>query len=259
MAQDCVGRVLPTIEYRAKHYVSRQATFLLRVVYKDLPDARGQATVSAGSAFVVDRDRGYFLTAKHVLLGNKVWSTHFPNHIFADLEAAIEDYLNSEKVELRLQTDEDASPTSARLIALDRDSDLALLVVSNPNNITLSQFPALFRNVLIPPDGECSGSFKVAAIGFTNSADPKKLERQGTQFDDATCDFFPKTYLIGGQKYRVALFRTKTAFYPGFSGGPVLDSQMRLAGVVSGAALGESKNSFFVPVSAIRSFLARFR
>jgi len=233
----------------------------LRVTYKEFPDPSNgnQSTVSRGSAFLVDRDRGYFLTAKHVLLGSKVWSTFFPNNPFADLEAAIEDYLYSEKVQITLQADEDAPPIPASLIALDRNSDLALIAVYNLNNITLSQFPALYRPMAMASDIECT-NLQVTAVGFTLSPNSTKMRRDNSPFGRATCDFYPKTYYIGGQKYRIPLFNTTAAFKPGFSGGPVLDSDLQVIGVVSGAtAPTESQNWFFVPLSAVRSFLSRFR
>jgi S1-C subfamily serine protease len=264
LAQDCVKRILPTLSYRAAHYIAHQTTFLLRVTYKDFPDLNNasQPSVSSGSAFLVDRDRRYFLTAKHVLLGSKVWATHFPpNHPFVDLETGIEDYLQSSKVEITLQEGEGAVRIPAKLIALDRHSDLALISVDNPNAITLSlNFPALFQNPRLADSVERTENIRVAAIGFAESPESGKLERQATEFGDASCVLFPKTYSIGGQKYRVVLFSTKSAFKPGFSGGPVLDTELRLVGVVSGATPpGLMSYSYFVPLSAVRSFLAQFR
>jgi S1-C subfamily serine protease len=165
-------------------------------------------------------------------------------------------------VQITLQASEDSVPIAASLIALDQSSDLALVAVRNPRVMPLANFPALFQNPPIASDMDCSGSIMVRAIGFSSSPDPKKLERKSTKYDSASCDFYPKTYLIGGMKYNIALYRANTAFQPGFSGGPVLDPDHRLVGIVSGAVpalAGEPKDVFFVPLSIIKTFLLRYR
>jgi len=73
-ANDCVRRIVPTLIFRAANYTAQQATLLLKVTYKEIPDPNtGQPTVSIGSAFLIDHERGYVLTAKHVLMGTKIW------------------------------------------------------------------------------------------------------------------------------------------------------------------------------------------
>lgn len=263
-ANDCVRRILPTLSYRSRHFVASQVTFLLKVTYKEFPDPNngGQPMLSVGSAFLIDRDKGYFLTAKHVLMGKKVWSTYFPKeHLFADLETAIEDYLYQPKnVDIRLQSVDGGASVSADLIALDRTSDLALLSVKGIEDIAVQRYPALFQALTPNSTSECKGSIKVYAIGYTDSLEPGKYQSSATQFARARCGSYPKTYDIGGQKYRIALSSTDAPFRPGFSGGPVLNGDFQLVGVVSGATLGigGAGSSFFVPVSVVRSFLGRF-
>ena len=262
-ANDCVRRILPTVSLRASDFLKNEATFLLRVTYRKFPDANNanQPIVSSGSAYLVDRDRGFFLTAKHVLMGPKDWPSTLQAGNFSDFEAAVENYLGSQDVQISLQANEDGVPIAASLIAMDRTSDLALIAVRNPNLIPLSQFPALFQNPPIAADVDCNG-LKVRAIGFGRSPDAKKFERKSTSYESASCDYFSKTYLIGGLKYNIPLFRSSTAFQPGFSGGPVLDEDYRLVGIVSGAVpalAGEPKDVFFVPISIVKAFLAKFR
>lgn len=261
-ANDCLRRVVPTLAHRVAHYAAMQSTFLLKVEYAATDTVA--ASSSVGTAFLVDRERGYFLTAKHVLMGQRVWSTVLPNRdAFADLETAIEDHLStSGKVTISLQSSEDQPRVSASLIAMDRNTDLALVAVGDPNAFPVTNFAALYRPLPMAAPRDCNGKFNVSAIGFAESTRPGRMEQKPTDMGSAECQLSTRTYSIGGQKYRVPLLNTQINFLPGFSGGPVLDEEFRVVGVVSGATVaggGTAGYRYFVPVSAAQSFLSRFR
>ena len=262
-AHDCLSRLVPSLVRRTTHYAAMQSTFLLKVELGAFGSSGSMSSV--GSAFLVDRDRGYFLTAKHVLLGDRIWSTVFPaTHSFADLETAIEDHITSSgNVKITLQSSEDQARVSASLIALDRNTDLALIAVNDINAFAVANFPALFKPLQIAPArSDCPGSFAISAIGFSQSAQVGRMEINPTIGGYADCRLTPRTYVIGGQKYRVPLLSTAINFFPGFSGGPVLDEAYHVVGVVSGATVAGSNKptyNFFVPVTAVHAFLNRFR
>jgi len=255
-ADDCLRRVVPTLNYRAAYFAAYHATYLIRVNYD--PDVAGSKATSKGTAFLVDEQRGYLLTAKHVLLGSKVWSSLLTNHLFSDLESAVEDHLSRSSL-IEIQMSEDDAPVKARLIGLDRNSDLALLAV-NLNSLHLAQFPSIFRSIQLTREATCPDNFSVISVGFRGSGDDTRLEKHSEPvFARADCRLQPNTYFIGGQQYRVALHRTNLKLYPGSSGGPILDNRFELVGVASGAReAGNSLQSYFVPVSAVRAFLSRF-
>ncbi|MCU7374208.1 serine protease [Paucibacter sp. O1-1] len=256
-ANDCLGRLLPTLQYRAAHYAATRATYLLRVNYE--PTVPGTPSISTGSAFLIDRERGYFITAKHVLVGNRVWSTHLANHAFPDLESAIEDHL-ARNVGITLHASEDATPVTARLIGMDRDSDLAMLAVSDLNLLPLANYDALFRPIPLARAGQPCVDPRIVVLGFQADALGRMLPRPPDDWASASCSLQPNTYRIGELKFRIPLHSTTLALNPGNSGGPVLDQNFEVVGVVSGASTGSlPAQYFFVPVSAVRTFLDRFR
>src|SRR5262245_45552777 len=73
-ASDCKEKVLPNLHFLVDDYSVRLATLRVEVsvTYQrqgvPIPVPKVQ-----GTAFLVNRDLGFFLTSKHVLLGDKVW------------------------------------------------------------------------------------------------------------------------------------------------------------------------------------------
>ncbi len=256
-ADDCLKRLVPTLTYRAAHFAAYHATYLIKVNYE--PGVAGSKATSKGTAFLVDERRGYFLTAKHVLLGSKIWSSLLTNHLFADLESALEDHLSRTAL-IEIQMSEDDAPVKARLIGMDRNSDLALVAIGNLNTLLIAQFPALFRPIQLSRETTCPENFTVISVGFRGTGDDNRLEKHSEPvFARADCRLQPNTYFIGGQQYRIALHKTDLKLYPGDSGGPILDSRFELVGVASGAReASNAPQSYFVPVSAVRAFLSRF-
>lgn len=261
-AQECVRSTLPSIQYRADHYVAQQATMLVNITHED-PKPDGPAfkpQPSVGTAFLVDKEKGLFVTAKHVLIGDTAWSTLWKNNNgFADLESAIEAYLQSDNARINLSQYQDAAPSRATLIALSRTADLALLSVRNIGSLPVTQHPSLFKHFPFPDRHECGN---ISAIGFSIGPTPGQYVQGNTSpFVPATCNLVSKTYFIGGQKYSFPLYFSSALFEPGFSGGPVLNEQLELVGVVSGAttSVGEKKLNYFVPAAVVKAFVASFR
>ncbi|MBC5782618.1 trypsin-like peptidase domain-containing protein [Ramlibacter sp. USB13] len=260
-AEDCVGRLIPTLNYRAAYYAADNATYIVRVTYDALNNPAARPS-SFGSGFLVDRDRGFVITAKHVLVGNRDWTSLLQSttNQFANLDTAIEDTL-SRTARIELQTSDGMYPMPTRLVAIDRDSDLALLQITNLNAIQLSNFKALFQAIPLVPEGKGCSDLKVIAIGFQEAGAGVMERRRPDEFTKAECLLQAGTYYIGMLKHRIPLLTTGLKFTAGNSGGPVLNEQFQVVGVVSGAKtnLGDSINNYFVPVSAVRSFLNRFR
>ena len=261
-AQDCIGRILPTLKYKTDSYVASKATYTLKVTYTEFKDVNnaGLPMTSRGTAFLIDAGRRYLLTSKHVLVGHKAWSTVLQNHPYPTLEAAVEAYLSSPRVSIQVSSPEEGAILAGRLVALSRDSDLALLTVDSLNAFQITAYESLFKPITIAQANKCDQGFLVSAVGYIDGQNPGAVSQKFSAFSPATCDTVSKDYYIGDQLYRILLNSTGSPFEPGFSGGPVLDGDMHLVGVVSGATNqpGAVNTSFFVPISEVQAFIRRF-
>lgn len=253
LAQECVKRIVPTLEYMTAFYVAQQATMLTTVIYRDIP----ALPPGKGTAFMVDKAKGLFLTARHVLVGDIAWSTRLPTAPNG-LDSEIERYLRSGKVDVQLSMYEGGPPSSAIVVAVSKDSDLALLQLKRPDSLQLAAYPVLSRAIAVKnADAACD---QVAAIGFSVGPTDEFVQ-SNTDYASANCQQLSlKEYFIGDQKHQFGLHSSSAAFKPGFSGGPILNSRLEFVGVVSGATqnAGVRSYSFFVPGSTVRSFLQPF-
>jgi S1-C subfamily serine protease len=219
----------------------------------------GPPPVSRGAAFLVDAKKGLFLTARHVLVGDRSWSTDLPApNRFLDLDSAIENHLRSTNVKVTLSPGSFGTAVEARVVALDRNSDLALLQAKSIGQIPTANFPGIFTEVPFADRFDCEGD--VSAIGYSDATNPGEYRLDSTKFAPAVCDFAPKAYYVGDILYNFSLYSTSAPFQPGFSGGPVLNQYWEVIGVVSGASVTQAgQSNFFVPSNQVKAFLTRFR
>ena len=262
---ECISRMAPTIQWRSEFYASQISTFSIDVRYPNIKNADGTVRTSAGTGFLVNKEKRYVITAKHVLLGDRVdWPSRLPDHGFVDLESAIEDYLRAGNIEITGRLDGFNQGVRLTLVALDRTADLALLQATSFRDFGFIAEQPQFRALPMMDKFECAGVMPVGvgpgvfALGYPTPPPGARIEASKHEY--AGCNVVPKTAYAGGLRFRFPLTDTKSDFEPGYSGGPVLDySSLRVVGVVSGATVAAgSSRRFFTPLPAVKSFLSRF-
>ena len=100
-ASNCKEKVLADLNFRVDDYSVRLATLRIEVsvTYKHQGATIAVPKVQ-GTTFLVDRDLGFFLTSKHVLLGDKAWDlAELATSDFIDFESAMEGFLTNAVIE----------------------------------------------------------------------------------------------------------------------------------------------------------------
>jgi hypothetical protein len=257
-ASECKDKVLEELRFRLNNYSAVLATFAIEVeVQRDKKvEPKPPPYVFRGSGFLVNRDFGFFITSKHVMLGDIVWDmAELGRSDFADFESAMEDLLSSPAASITARPYFFDKGIRVRLVAFDRANDLVLLQATNISQLAFYNQSA-FQAIRLGRQRDCVPNMQVIAMGFPSS---NPLGRVAiTEWTPVTdCTLVPQTALIGGRRFRFPLLTTQPVFEAGMSGGPVFDKNIELVGVVAGGLAG-GKASFFVPVSAVRSFLERY-
>jgi len=186
----------------------------------------GRLAVS-GSAFCIDKDKGLFVTNAHVCRGYR--------------------FARTGKIELIVNPGTDTEEkASAKVLLIDRDVDLALL-------------QAKFKN---PPAALELGSIK-------GLAETQELTAFGYPFGrwvagndrGRSPEISVNTGKISSLRKKkdsgeLALIQLDAALNPGNSGGPVLDADGKVVGVVVAGIYGANLN-FAIPISTVNRFFVR--
>jgi hypothetical protein len=188
-----------------------------------------KARNSYGSAFCI-HPSGLFLTNEHVVQPPGMFA---PNGRVPPVEITL--VLNP-----GLKTEKSYS---ARVVRADKELDLALLRVESAN-----EFPALS----LGSDEKLEELMEVVAFGFPFGT---ALASGRREYPSVSVNAGSITSLRrkDGQLYEIQLDVTLN---PGNSGGPVLDQNGKVVGVVKSGVLGRGVN-FAVPVSVLSRFVSR--
>jgi serine/threonine protein kinase len=185
-----------------------------------LVEARAGANVGFGSAFCIDAS-GVFVTAAHVVA-----------HV-----------LNSNTGTLRLVLQGDKA-VAAKVVRADAELDLAVLNLESGSDV------ALTRLELGKSDGLLETT-SVTAFGYPLGTmvphEPGKYP--SVSVNDGRITALPKGE--GG----LGLIQLDAALNPGNSGGPVLDRDGRVIGVVAAGIRGASGLNYAIPVDRLTRFL----
>ncbi|MBL7224309.1 MAG: trypsin-like peptidase domain-containing protein [Candidatus Brocadiae bacterium] len=207
--------------------LGKAATALVEV------SAQGKAQ-GTGSAFCV-HPAGLFVTNRHMLKGRRMHARPNCTHKLPDVSEATLILSPGEKGEREVK---------ARLIRDSEEADLALLQVEG----THSPFPALELGTV---EGLVETA-EVLAFGFPFG---KALAINRGSYPSISVNAGRITSL---RRKEGALDRIQVdaVLNPGNSGGPVLDTQGKVIGVVVSGVVGMGVN-FAIPVSKLREFLHR--
>jgi hypothetical protein len=269
-ASDC-KRTLGELERALRKYALQLATFAIDVTVS----VKQYSYTSYGTALLVSLNRGWFITAKHVLLGNQVWDLNYIERPdFGDFESAIEDVFTPENplqlpgkatIKIRPFVSPPSEALDAIVVAFDRFSDLAILQVANIDNLHNAWFAAFKPPILEPArlasGVDCKRGMAIRALGSPGNSPTRKIvpSDEGTVLD---CLLTPRTVSMGGLYFRIPLYETDADFEAGMSGGPVFvedpaEQWPYVVGIASGGVPGGDAN-YFVPAAAVVDFLERF-
>jgi hypothetical protein len=195
--------------------------------------AQGKAQ-GTGSAFCV-HPAGLFVTNRHMLIGRRMHARPNCPHKLPDVSEATLILQPGEKDEFELK---------ARLIRDSEEADLALLQVEGEH----SPFPALELGAV---EGLVETA-EVLAFGFPFG---KALAVDRSSYPGISVNAGRVTSLRR-KEGSLDQIQVDAVLNPGNSGGPVLDAQGKVIGVVVSGVVGMGVN-FAIPVSKVRQFLHR--
>jgi hypothetical protein len=268
---DC-KRALGELERTLYEYELKLATFAIDVTV--FVNGTSYHT-SHGTGLLVSLNRGWFITAKHVLLGDKVWDLNYLERSdFADFESAMEDLFAPENplerpgtatIKIRPFIDQPSEALDAIVVAFDRSSDLVILQVANIDHLRNKPFVTLKPNIFEVPRlaslTDCRPGMKIRALGYQGDA-PNRSIQPSNQATISNCLLTPQSILIGGRYFRFPLYKADADFEAGMSGGPVYvddpnERRPPVVGVVSGG-VPSGDEDYYVPAAAVVDFLRRF-
>lgn len=174
-----------------------------------------------GSAFCIS-DKGFFITNHHVIKSNRL---AFNNPIKLIVQSG-------EKEQRILE---------ARVVKFDERTDLALLHVENPGNLT---------PLALGSDANLVETAHVTAFGYPLG---KMLTIDQRSYPSITVSTGRITALRK-DKGELAAIQIDAQVNPGNSGGPLVDEAGKVIGVIVSGVVGTGLN-FAIPVSHLRSFL----
>lgn len=209
---------------------------------------------SQGSGFIIDSYRNLLITAKHVVMGERVWSPDLEDmdiNKSIDAHSSIEGFIRTFG-KLHIRTEKGTPLIEAELIALDRYSDVALLRYGGKSTLLDTRIGAPFQRVRLARG--CTNGMNIFGAGYPDSLKGDFDRTLWKQIDD--CRLVSTTYDGGLPWYSALLYRSNAAFESGMSGGPVLDQNGRVVGMVAGST-ANGKRGFIVPVGAIRRFISQ--
>jgi len=193
-----------------------------------------------GSGFFVHRE-GYLLTNWHVVSPELSFLAEDGEHRVETLVRAVTAVVGSgteREIERR-----------AEIVFRDPEADLALLKIE-------SAAPT----VLEVAEGSCPGlTAEVMVVGFPFGdwlSEGRFEERIEGPNPEVSVNFGRVTSLRRDDERRVALIQTDAMVNPGNSGGPLLDSDGRVVGVVVAKIMGSSGIGFAIAPEVVQRFLA---
>jgi S1-C subfamily serine protease len=225
--------------------------FLGLLLAGDAPSRHVRATVwiragdrTVGTGWVVDADRGWVVTARHVVGDRDSVEVHFPHTIFNRLWADRRHYV-TDRTALRKR----GLIVTGRVLARGDEADLALLVLDHiPPGV-----PALRLSDGGPAVGE-----ECWAVGHRHDADrmwnlTAGLVRQKGRLPDG---YFWAGHRLGRG---VPLVLLQAPIEAGESGAAVVNATREVIGLVSAVVTQTPGLAIGIDVSAIRSLLADVR
>jgi Trypsin-like peptidase domain len=270
-ASDC-KRALAELERTLYEYELKLATFAIDVTVS--VDGTSYHT-SHGTGLLVSLNRGWFITAKHVLLGDKVWDLNYLKRLdFSDFESAMEDLFSPENplgrpgkatIKIRPFINQPEEALDAIVVAFDRSSDLVILQIANIDHLRNKSFatlkPTIFEVPRLASLTDCRPGMKIRALGYKGGTPNRSIELSN-QATVSNCLLTPQSILIGGRYFRFPLYKADADFEAGMSGGPVYvddpnERRPPVVGVVSGG-VPSGDEDYYVPAAAVVSFLERF-
>ena len=223
-ASACKDKVLKSLVAQVGIYSAQLATFEIEVNVpsallkgKDPSGPQVAPFSNRGTGFLVNRERGFFVSSKHVLLGDRVWDfTSLDRQDFVDFETAAEDLLSSKAVVIRARPSifQPGEGINLQLVAFDRSTDLVLLQASSMTQLYFNG-QSVFQAILLAPRAGCEKMMWVSAMGYPTN-DPRNQLRASNWTQVSDCLVTPQTANIGGRRYRFALNRsTRLSLAPG--------------------------------------------
>jgi|GEM_PF-1201600 len=188
----------------------------------------GPDSYSTGSGWLLDADRKLVVTNHHVVAGALEAGVYFPA------------YENGRRIDDR-EYYRKREPLAGEVLLSDPKRDLAVIrLTSLPEGATpLELAPAS------PQPGQLLMSIgnaaSVEALWSATTGSVRQVYRKKMKFR-------------GGQVVDAMIVETQSPTNPGDSGGPVVDDQGRLVGVVSAGAKEAQLVTTFIDVSEVRSF-----
>jgi Trypsin-like peptidase domain len=177
-------------------------------------------SIGSGSAACVSVD-GFFVTNYHVVAGAGLGQ---------DVRLVVRPGQNSQRV------------VAARVIKLDEENDLALLKVDGPADL-----------VAIPlgTDDELVETTPLTAFGYPFG----RMLASDSRYPSVSVNTGAITALRR-KEGKLSAIQLDASVNPGNSGGPVVDRNGKLLGIVTSGVSGGARLNFAIPVSIVREFLA---
>jgi tetratricopeptide (TPR) repeat protein len=188
----------------------------------------GPESYSTGSGWLLDADRKLVVTNHHVVAGAAEAGVYFPA------------YENGRRIDDR-EHYRKREPLAGEVLLSDPKRDLAVIrLTSLPEGAT-----ALELAPASPQPGQLLMSIgnaaSVEALWSATTGSVRQVYRKKMKFR-------------GGQVVDAVIVETQSPTNPGDSGGPVVDDQGRLVGVVSAGAKEAQLVTTFIDVSEVRNF-----